>query len=186
MLASFRLVEERRSEGAHSFEVFERPHYVAPPQPLGGPPMPARRCERLARLLPVMGEEGGLLVELLGVGRRERARHRRMRATPALLHVRAEGHLLRQRVLEGVLGPPGRAPARTRTRAPSALPGRRAARRLQLGPRRAGSAPANSLPITAAACSTCFSRSGNRSMRAASTAWTDAGTARRSIGASRR
>ena len=41
--------------------------------------------------------------------------------------------------------------------------------------RRIGSA--NSLPITAAVCSTCFSRSARRSMRAASTACTVAGSA---------
>ena len=41
---------------------------------------------------------------------------------------------------------------------------------------RPSSASLNVLPITDAVCSTCFSRSGNRSMRAASTACTLAGT----------
>src|SRR5262245_10424335 len=50
--------------------------------------------------------------------------------------------------------------------------------------RRTGSS--NSLPITAAVCSTCFSRAGSRSMRAASTTWTDAGRASVSTGARRR
>ena len=86
-------------------QVLERPRDVARPQPLGGAPMPARRRERLAGLLPVMREQRGLLVELA-----RRAPPRSPRATaactraPALAQLRAERHLLRQRVLEGVLG----------------------------------------------------------------------------------
>src|SRR5438093_3170111 len=66
--------------------------------------MPTRRRQRLSRFFPVMREEGGLLVELLGMRRFDRPGHRRMRAPPALLQLRAQRHLLRERVLEREFG----------------------------------------------------------------------------------
>ena len=152
-------------------------------RPDRGARVPARRLERLAGGLPVLRQERRALVEPLGVVLGDRPRDRRVDRGAALAELRAVGHLLGQRVLEGVerLGielllvdelaaPPG---CEARPRAPPARA------------RRPAPAPAagNSLPITAAACSTAFSRWASRSIRAASTACTLAGTAASATGA---
>ena len=74
------------------------------PDPLGRAPVPARGGECLAGLLPVMREQRGALVEMLGVLLLDRARDRGVHLAAALLELAAERHLLRQRMLEGVLG----------------------------------------------------------------------------------
>jgi hypothetical protein len=63
--------------------------------------MPLGRTGRLARLLPVMRQECGALVELPGVELRDRPCRRPVRPRPALSELRAIGYLLRQRMLEG-------------------------------------------------------------------------------------
>ncbi|MBM4245521.1 MAG: hypothetical protein FJ148_17220 [Deltaproteobacteria bacterium] len=56
----------------------------------------------LSRHGVVVREQRGLLVELAGVRRRDRVRHRRVDSTAAVLQLRGERHLLCQGVLEGV------------------------------------------------------------------------------------
>ena len=90
----------------------------------------ARRCQRAAAraagLLPVMRQQRGALVEV-AARRLDRARHRRVHPPAPLPQLRAQRDLLRQRMLEGVLGyrverllveelapPPGRAERRRR------------------------------------------------------------------------
>ena len=89
---------------------------VAGARPGGGARVPARRLERLAGRLPVLGEQRRALVEPLRVLLGDRPRDRRVDRGAALAELRAVGHLLGQRVLERVDAPPGRAPARRRTR----------------------------------------------------------------------
>ena len=66
--------------------------------------MPGGRAQRLAGLLPVVRQEGGLLVELRRVDRLDGARHRCVDLPPALAELRAVRHLLGQRMLEGIHG----------------------------------------------------------------------------------
>ncbi len=64
--------------------------------------MPARRAARLFRFGPVLRDLGGALVEV-AARLLERLRHGGVHARPPLAQLRARGHLLRQRVLEGIL-----------------------------------------------------------------------------------
>ena len=76
---------------------------VVPLDPLRCALVPAQRLVRVARLLPVVREQGRSLVELVGVQLFEGPRHRRVAALASLQELRVVGHLLGQRVLEGVL-----------------------------------------------------------------------------------
>ena len=101
---------------------------------------------------------------------------------PPLAELAAERHLLRERMLERVLGD-----RIERLLVDELGAAQRRERRLQLARRQARRPPRaaarrKSLPITDAICSSRFSRSGRRSMRAASSACTVAGTSSRSIG----
>ena len=62
----------------HALPVSDRLGDIAAPDPLRSAPVPARRLERLARLLQVVGDHRGLLVELAADGSpRGRAPRRR-------------------------------------------------------------------------------------------------------------
>ena len=152
----------------------------------------ARACQRAASSvscggLPVLRQERRALVEAVGVVLGDRPRHSGVDRSAALAELRAVGHLLRQRVLEGVerlgielllvdeLAPP------PRLRSASSSSGR-----IEVDRRAPAPAPGNSLPITAAACSTDLSRGASRSIRAARTACTLAGMAASATGAASR
>ena len=88
---------------AHPFPVAHRRRDVVGARPLCGAAVPARCDQPLIRLFPVMGEQSGLLVELVDVRRLDRARDGLVDAAPPLAQLRVERDLLRERVLEGVL-----------------------------------------------------------------------------------
>ena len=92
-----------RYEHPHLLPVTSRLREVGLLRPQRPAPVPLGRTERLARLLPVKRQERGALVELLGVELSDRPCHRRVRPRPALAELRSICHLLRQRMLEGVL-----------------------------------------------------------------------------------
>ena len=96
--------------------------------------------------------------------------------------LRAVGHLLRQRVLEGVLRLRVERLLVDELRRLERTPGTPRGPPPAAPPRAARIGSEKLLPITAAVWSTCFSRSGSRSMRAASTACTVAGTSSSSTG----
>ena len=98
------VVRKLAQERAHPPPVVRRGGEVGAPHPLGRAPVPARGAERLAGLLPVMRQQRGALVEMLGVLPLDRARHRGVHLAAPLAELAAERHLLRQRMLEGVLG----------------------------------------------------------------------------------
>ena len=75
---------------------------VAGPGPRRGARVPARRLERLAGGLPVLGQQRRALVEPLRVLLGDRPRHRGVDGGAPLAELRAVGHLLGQRVLERV------------------------------------------------------------------------------------
>ena len=97
-------------------------------------------------------------------------------ARAALLEQAAVRDLVGQRVLERVLQLREEADRRTATRRPGAATGPPEARPPARSAMARSSANGTSLPITAAVWSSRFSSGGSRSMRAASTAWTVAGT----------
>ena len=76
---------------------------IGPSCPLGCAPLPARRCERFTRLFPVIGDQSGLLVELVGVDLFECARQCGVNLRASVRELRVVGDLLGQRVLEAVL-----------------------------------------------------------------------------------
>src|SRR5262249_57120864 len=65
-------------------------------------PIPLGRSGCFARLLPVMRQECGALVELLRIDRRDCLRRRRVSPRPTLSELRAIRHFLRQRMFEGI------------------------------------------------------------------------------------
>ena len=67
-------------------------------------PVPAGGDERIASLLPMMRQQRGELVEMGGLLLLDRPRGGRMHLASPLAELAAERHLLRQRMLEGVLG----------------------------------------------------------------------------------
>ena len=158
--------------------VMERLGGVVHPDPLRRARVPARRLERLAGLLPVVRQQGRLLVERVGVMLLDGLRHRGVGAPPPLPELGAERHLLGQRMGERVLGDGIERLlvdelgllVSAASESVSSTPGS-AATAARIG-------SLNSFPITAAAWRSCFSRSARRSMRAASTACTVAGTSR--------
>ena len=123
----------------------------------------ARACQRAASSfspggLPVLREQRRPLVEPLRILLGDRPSDRCVDRGAALAELRAVGDLLGQRVLERVERPRGRAPARRRTRPRPAREARPRAPAVRAPTTRASTGSGNSLPITAAACSTAFSR----------------------------
>jgi hypothetical protein len=64
--------------------------------------MPAHRAQRLARLAPVLGDERRVRVRVGRVHRLERLGHAGVQARAPRAELGAVGHLVGQRVLEGV------------------------------------------------------------------------------------
>ena len=98
----------------------------------------------------------------------------RMEHPPPLLQEATVGHLVGQGMFEGIVEP-GRDASRRGTRRPEGARGRGAALLGQLGNGHQ-KGKGTSVPMTAAVWRRRFSSDGNRSMRAASTACTVAGT----------
>jgi len=65
--------------------------------------MPARRSQRVTSFLVMVRQQRGGLVQTVRMRGFERTGCGRMGATAALLELRAQRHLLRQRMLEAVL-----------------------------------------------------------------------------------
>src|SRR5262249_50277817 len=97
------LLRELAGQLAHALPVPRRLGHVVVGGPLRGAPVPERRARGVARLVPVVSEERGLLVDALAALRLDRARDRGVDAPAPVLELRGERHLLRERVLERVL-----------------------------------------------------------------------------------
>ena len=97
-----RRLRQRVGELAHPAPVVQRLGGVVVPRPGRRARVPARRLERLPGGLPVLGQERRALLQALGVLLDERARDRGVNRAAALAELRAVGHLLGQRVLEGI------------------------------------------------------------------------------------
>ena len=76
---------------------------IAHRRPLRGPRVAARRLERFARVLPVMGQQGGLRREVVRVELPDRARDGGVYGGASLAELGPVRHVAGQRVLEGVL-----------------------------------------------------------------------------------
>ena len=100
----FAVARQRAQERTNPPPVVRRRGIVGDARPLRRTAMPARAGERFTGLLAVMRQERGALVEMLGVLLLDGARHRGMHLAAALLELAAERDLLRQRMLERILG----------------------------------------------------------------------------------
>ena len=103
-LERLRGLGERSQELSNPNPARERLPGVAGRDPLGGAAVPACGFERLSRGFPVLREQNRVLVQPAGVNLRQRPRHPGVDTRPALAKLRGVGDLLRERMLERVLG----------------------------------------------------------------------------------
>src|SRR5262249_14729137 len=96
-------LRQRAHQLAYTLPVPERPVQIPGARPERGTRMEAGGLERLAAPLVVMGEQGGVLVESLGLALLDGTGDGRVDDPALLLELGAERHLLGQRVREGVL-----------------------------------------------------------------------------------
>jgi hypothetical protein len=103
-LQGFRGMRERSQQAAHVLPMSRPLGGVGDAGPLGRALVPERGLPGLAGLLAVMRQQRCLLIQFLGIDLGGRPCDRRMHARPPFPQQGVVRHLLRQRVLEGVLG----------------------------------------------------------------------------------
>jgi hypothetical protein len=90
-------------ELVHPLPVAERFRHIAISHPAGGARVPAGGFQSFPGLFPVTREERCLLIQLVGIECDDRTRSGSVRALPSICELRSVGHLLSERMLEGIL-----------------------------------------------------------------------------------
>jgi hypothetical protein len=97
-------IGHRGEELPHALPVPQCSVPVVRPCPLSCSSVPARGVERLARLFEMMSNQRSTLIQFIGVETLQDAGNRGMQADTSVTELRVIRHLLREWMLEGILG----------------------------------------------------------------------------------